>query len=170
MNYYKAKLSIFVLLAVSRFIPHPPNFTPIISMAILSGFALKNFKHSILLILSTMFITDIFLGFHKNMLFVYSSLYLITAISFKFSHKLNFKNLILYCLLSSICFFIFTNFGVWFFGNLYEKNFSGLIECYIMAIPFFKNTIISTIIFSYSTFILDSFFKNKLKILNKSFF
>ena len=162
MNYYKATLCIFFLLTVSRFIPHPPNFTPIISMAILSGFALKNFKHSILLILSTMFITDIFLGFHKNMLFVYFSLYLITAISFKFSHKLNFKNLVLYCLFSSICFFIFTNFGVWFFGNLYEKNFLGIIECYFMAIPFFKNTLISTIIFSYTAFTFDYLYKKQV--------
>ena len=170
MSYNKAILSILVLLAASRFIPHPPNFTPIISMAILSGVALKNLKHSILLILSAMFITDIFLGFHKNMFFVYTSLYLITVTSFKLSYKINFKNLLFYCLLSSICFFILTNFGVWFFGNLYVRNFAGLIECYTMAIPFFKNTIISTLLFSYSLFILDSFLKNKLKIFNKSFF
>ena len=138
MNYNKAIFSILVLLAASRFIPHPPNFTPIISMAILSGVALKNLKHSILLILSAMFITDIFLGFHKNMLFVYTSLYLITVTSFKLSYKINYKNLMFYCLLSSICFFILTNFGVWFWGNLYIKNLAGLIECYTMAIPFLK--------------------------------
>ena len=131
-------------------------------MAILSTYFMKNLKLLYFLILSTMFITDIFLGFHKNMLFVYSSLYLITAISFKFSHKLNFKNLLLYCLFSSICFFIFTNFGVWFFGNLYEKNFSGLIECYFMAIPFFKNSLISTIIFSYTALTFDYLYKKQV--------
>ena len=163
MTYLKFSLGIFFVLAASRFIPHPPNFTPIISMAILSGFVLKNLKHSILLILSAMIFTDIFLGFHKNMLFVYTSLYLITTVSFKFSHKINYKSLLFYCLLSAICFFILTNYGVWFFGNLYAKNFEGLIECYIMAIPFFKNTIISTIIFSYIAFILDSYFKKQIK-------
>ena len=162
MTYLKFSLGIFLILAASRFIPHPPNFTPIISMAILSAYFMKNLKHSVLLIISAMLITDIFLDFYKNIIFVYLSLIIITSFSFKLSSKINTKNLFLYCILSSLVFFILTNFGVWTLGNLYEKSFQGLIECYFMAIPFFKNTLISTIIFSYAAFALDYLYKKQI--------
>ncbi len=162
MNYFKFTLVIFFVLAVSRFIPHPPNFTPIISMSILSAYFMKNLKHSILLVLSTMLITDIFLGFYKSMFFVYISLLAITFFSFKLSSKIDIKNLFLYCIFSSITFFVITNFGVWVLGSLYDKNIQGLIECYFMAIPFFKNTLISTIVFSYAAFTFDYLFKKQL--------
>jgi hypothetical protein len=162
MNYLKFSLVIFFVLAASRFIPHPPNFTPIISMAILSAYFMKNLKHSILLILSTMLITDIFLGFYKDMFFIYISLFIITLISFKLSSKIDIKNLFLYCIFSSITFFVITNFGVWVLGDLYDNNLQGLIECYFMAIPFFKNTLISTIVFSYAAYTFDYFYKKQV--------
>ena len=168
MNYLKFSLVIFFVLAASRFIPHPPNFTPIISMAILSAYFMKNLKHSILLILSTMLITDIFLGFYKDMFFIYISLFIITLISFKLSSKIDIKNLFLYCIFSSITFFVITNFGVWVLGDLYDNNLQGLIECYFMAIPFFKNTLISTIVFSYAAYTFDYFYK-KDRVFIRSF-
>ena len=45
--------------------------------------------------------------------------------------------------MGSLLFFVISNFGVWFLGNLYTPDLNGLINCYILAIPFFKNTIIS---------------------------
>ena len=131
-------------------------------MAILSSYFMKNLKHSIWLIISAMLITDIFLGFYNNMIFVYLSLIIISSFSFKLSSKINTKNLFLYCIVSSLIFFILTNFGVWVLGNLYEKSFQGLIECYFMAIPFFKNTLISTVIFSYGAFALDYLYKKQI--------
>jgi hypothetical protein len=88
------------------------------------------------------------------MLFVYVSLFLIVLIFFKISKKMNYKNLFIFSFFGSVIFFLISNFGVWLVGNLYERNINGLIECYFMAIPFFKNTIISTLIFSYSSLII----------------
>jgi len=82
------------------------------------------------------------------------SLFLIILIFFKISKKINYKNLFIFGFSGSVIFFIVSNFGVWIAGNLYEKNMNGLIECYFMAVPFFKNTLISTIIFSYSALII----------------
>ena len=91
------------------------------------------------------------------MLFVYLSLFLIVLIFFNISKKINYKNLFIFGFLGSTVFFLVSNFGVWFVGNLYERNINGLIECYFMAIPFFKNTVISTLVFSYcSLFIYKS--------------
>ena len=102
-----------------------------------------------------MLISDLFIGFYENVIFVYTSLLLITFIFHKISYKINFKNLFIYCFAGSVIFFVVSNFGVWALGSpgvydiAYEKSLSGLIQCYILAIPFFGNTFLSTLIFSY---------------------
>ena len=102
-----------------------------------------------------MLLSDVFIGFYNNILFVYLSLLLITFIFYKISKKINFKNLFVYGFGSSVIFFIISNFGVWALGSPainnipYERNLEGLIQCYILAIPFFGNTFLSTLIFAY---------------------
>ena len=156
-------IGLILLLAFSRLIPHPPNFTPLITVAIMSSYFFKNIYLSFFIILISMVLGDIFIGFYNNMFFVYLSLLLISYIFFKIIKKMNYKNLFVYALIGSLIFYLISNFGVWILGNLYEKNFNGLIECYIMAIPFLKNTIISTIFYSY----LIYFSENKLRNLFK---
>ena len=46
-------------------------------------------------------------------------------------------------------------------SGMYEKSFNGLIYCYYLAIPFFKNTLISTILFSYTAFFANSFYNQR---------
>ena len=148
-------ISLILILVFARLIPHPPNFTPIIAAAIVSGYFFKNINLSLLTLLIAMLISDLFIGFYENMIFVYISLLLITFVFHKISNKINFKNLFIYGLAGSLIFFLVSNFGVWALGSLgvndlpYEKSLTGLIECYILAIPFFGNTFLSTIIFAY---------------------
>ena len=148
-------ISLILILALARLIPHPPNFTPIIAVALISGYFFKNINLSLLILLVAMLLSDLFIGFYENMIFVYASLLLITFVFHKISKKINFKNLFIYCFAGSLIFFIFSNFGVWALGSpgvldvAYEKNLSGLVECYILAIPFFGNTFLSTLIFAY---------------------
>ena len=150
-------ISLVLILAFSRLIPHPPNFTPVIAVAIMSGYLFKNINISFLILLFAMLISDLFIGFYENLIFVYLSLILITFIFHKISKKINLKNLFIYGFSGSLIFFIISNFGVWALGSpglndiAYEKSLSGLIECYIMAIPIFGNTFLSTLIFAYST-------------------
>ena len=148
-------ISLILILAFARLIPHPPNFTPIIAVALISGYFFKNINLSLLILLVAMLLSDLFIGFYENMIFVYASLLLITFVSHKISKKINYKNLFIYCFAGSLIFFIFSNFGVWALGSpgvldvAYERNISGLVECYILAIPFFGNTFLSTLIFAY---------------------
>ena len=148
-------IGLILILALARLIPHPPNFTPIIAVAIMSGYFFKNLNFSLIILLIAMLISDLFIGFYENVFFVYASLLLITFIFHKISKKINFKNLFVFSFAGSLIFFIISNFGVWILGspgldNLpYDKNLNGLIECYILAIPFFGNTFLSTVIFSY---------------------
>ena len=148
-------ISLILILAFARLIPHPPNFTPIIAVAIVSGYFFKNINLSLLTLLVAMLISDLFIGFYENMIFVYISLLLITLVFHKINKKINFKNLFIYGFAGSLIFFLVSNFGVWALGSFgvndlpYEKSLTGLIECYILAIPFFGNTFLSTIIFAY---------------------
>ena len=148
-------ISLILILAFARLIPHPPNFTPIIAVALVSGYFFKNINLSLLILLVAMLLSDLFIGFYENMIFVYASLLLITFVFYKISNKINFKNLFIYSFAGSLTFFIVSNFGVWALGSpgvydiAYEKNLNGLVECYILAIPFFGNTFLSTVIFAY---------------------
>ena len=147
-------VGLILILALSRLMPHPDNFTPIIALAIMSSYFFRNINFSYAIMLFSMLLADFFIGFYSHMLFVYLSLFLIVLIFFKISKKINYKNLFIFSFFGSVIFFIISNFGVWLVGNLYERNINGLIECYFMAIPFFKNTITSTLIFSYSSLII----------------
>ena len=171
-------ISLILLLAFSRLLPHPPNFTPIIAVAIMSGYFFKNIKFSFVVLLIAMLLVDVFLGFYKHMLFVYLSLFLIVFVFFKISYKINFKNLFIFGFLGSLIFYLVSNFGVWASGVLspvtnlpYEKNLNGLISCYFLAIPFFKNTLFSTIVFSYAAYLANYFYGRlgQKKIVEKSF-
>ena len=148
-------ISLILILALARLIPHPPNFTPIIAVAIMSGYFFKNINISFLTLIVSMLASDLFIGFYENVFFVYVSLLLITFVFYKISNKINFKNLFIYSFAGSLIFFIVSNFGVWALGSpgvydiAYEKNLNGLVECYILAIPFFGNTFLSTLIFAY---------------------
>ena len=161
-------ISLILILAFSRIIPHPPNFTPIITIAIMGGYLFRNIYLSIATLLISMLLSDAFIGFYKNMFFVYLSLIFIVYIFYKIGNKINFKNLFLFSIFGSFIFYLISNFGVWCFGSLYEKNFNGLIECYFLAIPFFKNTLISTIIFSYAAFFTNSLHIKNYKTKNKT--
>jgi len=158
LNVFKKEffpIGLILILVFARLIPHPPNFTPIIAVAIVSGYFFKNINLSLLTLLVAMLVSDLFIGFYENVIFVYASLLLITFVFYKISNKINFKNLFIYSFAGSLIFFIVSNFGVWALGSpgvydiAYEKNLNGLMQCYILAIPFFGNTFLSTLIFAY---------------------
>ena len=152
-------LGLIFLMVFSRLIPHPPNFTPIIAVAIMSGYFFKKIHISFIVLIVSMLLTDFILGFYKNMIFIYLSLFFIILLFF--NRKIEGKNLIFYSFAGSLIFYLVTNFAVWLFGDMYEKNLSGLIYCYYMAIPFFTKTIISTIFFSYAAFFANYFYSKK---------
>jgi len=156
MRYLKAFLGIFLVLAASRFIPHPPNFTSLIALSFYIP-AFFGFIYIPLIILSFL-ITDIFIGFHNLTFFTWGSVLLIGFISKYFLNTIYLR--IIGALLGAVIYFIITNFGVWIIGD-YSLDFKGFIECYFLAIPFFGYTIISTIVFSIVFEVMIFFFYKK---------
>ena len=142
-------LFILVILALGRIIPHTPNFTPILATAIYTPYMVNDKWIAVLIPLSAMFIADIIIGFHPYMLWVYGAIGLSTLIS-SWSMRFNKKYIQLgvMAILSSILFFIITNFAVWAIWDYYPKTIDGLLLCYIKAIPFFQNTLLGTIIYT----------------------
>ena len=149
-------------LAFIRLIPHPPNLTPILAFAIISPMLIKNRYEGMLIPVSAMFVSDIIIGFHVYQFVTYAT---ILSISFFAPMKKNYLNLSLIAIAGSVWFFITTNFAVWLIWDNYPKNIEGILTCYTMAIPFFKNTLISTLLFTgLLTFSLEYLEKLNAKI------
>ena len=143
MNYFKVSIGIFIALAASRFIPHPPNFTSLLALSFYIP-AILGIGYLPALVFS-FFVTDFIIGFHSVTLFTWGSVILI-GLGSKFFIK-NIYTRISGSILGALLFFIITNFGVWSTG-MYGYTINGFFECYIMAIPFFNSTLISTLLFS----------------------
>ena len=158
---------IILALSFSRVIPHPPNFSPMLAVGVFSGFYFRQFYLSSFLVVFSMFIGDLFLGFHGTMLFTYVAL-IISVFIGQYIKNLKFKNVLYSSFGSSIIFFLITNFGAWLTLDMYEKNLSGLMYSYFMAIPFFHNTLISTLIYLFVFKTLFDFAVKK-RVLNNSF-
>ena len=94
-----------------------------------------------------MFISDYFIGFHSLMWAVYLSFVLTVVMGIKMKTSSS-KSVIINSVLSSLVFFLITNFAVWSTGGFYSSDLSGLGLCLSMGIPFFKYTLLSSIVFS----------------------
>lgn len=145
---------IIIFAVILRLLPHPPNFAPISAMALFGGFYL-NKRYALIVPLVALFISDIFLGFHLTMPFVYVSFLLTGVIGLAFRKYNKGKYIFAGTLLSSLLFFLITNFGVWLVFDFYPKSFFGLMDSYTMAIPFFRNTILGDLF--YVTLFFGSF-------------
>jgi|TARA_B110000259_G_scaffold64312_1_gene75943 hypothetical protein len=143
MNYFKISLGVFIALAVSRFIPHPPNFTSLLALSFYVP-ALFGIRYLPALLISFA-ITDFFIGFHSSALFTWGSIMFIGLLSQYFIKNISLR--ISGALIGACLFYVITNFGVWSLGS-YGHTFEGLVTCYTLAIPFFAYSLISTLIFS----------------------
>ena len=143
MNYIKVSFGIFLALAASRFIPHPPNFTSLIALSFYVPifFGLR----FIPALLISFAITDLVIGYHSGTHWTWGSVLVIGLMSQYFSKNINLR--LVGSLFGAFIFFLITNFGVWTSG-MYSSTVNGLVECYTLAIPFFSYSLISTILFS----------------------
>ena len=130
---YILPISLILILSFSRIIPHPWNFTPVLAAGIFSGFYFKQFFLSFFIVVASMFLGDLYLGFHDTMFFTYISMIVAVGLGLYIKH-LKFTEILFSGIISSVCFFMITNFGAW-------------LQSYIMAIPFFHNTLISTFLY-----------------------
>jgi hypothetical protein len=163
----KQDLGIYAMMilgiALTRLLPHPFNFTPVAAISLFAGAHISG-KQKYIIPMIIMLISDLFLGFHSTMIFVYGA-FLLAVFLGGYLKKTNFIKTTAFTFSSSILFFLITNFGVWLVNTMYPHTFSGLIQAYIMGIPFFRNTVLGDLIYTYAFFYGYSFITQS--ILNK---
>lgn len=158
-------IGLIVLAILSRIIPHPANFTPLIAVAMFGAAYLGKKLWMFLIPIAAFWLSDIALNntiyaqyyegftlFHSGLLSTFIALGIIVAIAIPLLKKVNIKTFLGTGLLGSICFFLVSNLAVWMTTGLYPMNFGGLIACYVAAIPFFINTLFGTIIYGSALF------------------
>jgi hypothetical protein len=141
-------LGIIIIAALLRFVPNRYNITPIIAIALFGGAYFANKKIAFIIPIITMLITDLFLGFHSTLFVVYGCFAISVLIGIFYLKTINIGRIITASLLSSIIFYLVTNFAVWMLSGMYENSFAGLIFCYERAIPFFRNSLIGDLTYS----------------------
>jgi hypothetical protein len=136
---------------VLRLLPHTANFAPIGAIALFGG-AVLSFRLAWWLPAAIMIISDLFLGLHGTVLFTWGGFVLVALFGMTLRDTSNWMRVPLGALGSAIIFFVISNFGVWVEGKLYPHTLQGLIDCYVMAIPFFRTSLMADLFYSAALF------------------
>lgn len=145
---------IILVAALSRLLPHLPNFTPIAAMAIFGGVMIRNKKLAFILPLLAMLISDVLLelvygqGFYNTQWSVYFGFAAIVLIGRVFGDKLNVGRISGAALTGSTAFFLITNFGAWIGSPYYPQSFTGLMMSYTAGIPFFGYSLLGDLFYT----------------------
>lgn len=151
-----------------RLVPHVPNFAPIAATALFGGTYLKK-RYAIIIPMATLIISDYLLLYinpfqspmvnlskvhpltamiNPSTFYVWGSFVLIGFIGMWLGNHKKAHNVVMGSLASSILFFLITNFGFWLTNSLYPKTLDGQILAYIMALPFFKWTMLGDLFYT----------------------
>ena len=144
-------------MAAARFLPHPPNFTPVMSVALFGSAVFLNRYAGIAVAIAAMLISDAVMGVHSTLPFVYGAMVFAGILGFLLRENRSPLRVLTVTFTGSVAFFLITNLGVFLMQDLYPRTASGLVTCYTMAIPFFKNSLAGDLAFSVILFGLHFF-------------
>lgn len=149
MSNYKNEIVVgfllVTLLVFSRMTAHLWNLTAVGGVALFAGSYFSKKSSAFLVVISGLFISDMILGFHDQMASVYFSYALISGLGFLLTLRSSRWQIFLMSLTGGLLFFLITNFAVWYGGLMYSQTASGLMQSYIMGLPFFRNQIAADI-------------------------
>jgi hypothetical protein len=130
---------------LTRLIPHEPNFTPVLALALFGGVYLKR-SYAILLPLALMMVSDLFLGLHPVIGFTWGSIFLVSCIGLWVRMSHSAVHVAMGSVAAAVLFFVVTNFGCWL--AYYPHSWEGFASCYTLALPFFRGTLLSTLLYT----------------------
>ena len=151
--------ALIFIAALTRVIPHPPNFSPIEAVALFGGAYFARRQWALLVPLLAMFASDLVLGLlnggiywsyfaSAGYLLVYACIAVSTVLGFGLRGKVGAGRLLAYSLAGSMLFFVVTNFGAWLSDPAYPKTAAGLLSAYIAGVPFFQWTVLGTLFYA----------------------
>ncbi len=154
-------VAMIVAAAMSRLLPHPPNFSPVEAIALFGGAYFASRAWAVLVPLAAMLISDVvlaalnggsysFANYFASTSFwlVYGCIAVSTVLGFGLRGKVGGARVLGYSLLGSVLFFLVTNFGAWLGSTMYPQNGAGLVAAYAAGIPFFQWTVLGTLFYS----------------------
>lgn len=133
--------------AALRIVPHPANVTPIAAIALFGGAYLSRRWLALGIPFLAMLISDSVIGFHDQMVAVYVAFAAATLIGFFLRKRRSLTRIAAATLVSSLVFFVITNFAVWAQGQMYPLTAAGLADCFVMALPFFERSLLGDLFF-----------------------
>ncbi len=143
--------TLLIFAVAFRILPHPANFAPVAAIALFGGAVLPR-KLALWVPLIAIVVSDLIIGFYDIMPIIWGC-YVLTALAGSlWLRKPSIARGVALTTGASISFFIITNFAVWAFTGMYVHSWSGLMDCYAMAIPFFRNTLLSDLFFTAALF------------------
>ena len=169
---YIGVIALILFASFTRIIPHMPNFSPIGAMALFGGAYLSNKYYAFIIPILSLWLSDIiinnfilnyydqFTWFYPGFIWQYASFGIIILMGYFLLKKITLKKVLMTSIGSSLIFFVITNFGVWASGSMYPLNVNGLISCFVLAIPFYKGTLLGFLF--YSSFLFGVFEMSKL--------
>ncbi|MCS6977189.1 MAG: hypothetical protein NZM31_09315 [Gemmatales bacterium] len=137
--------SMIAVAVAARLLPHPPNFAPIGAVALFAGAAFADRRLAFAVPLAAMILSDLFLHVHELLPVVYGSFALSVILGRFLRGRRRFLPTTAMTLLGSLQFFLITNFGCWLL--YYPHTWPGLTECYIAALPFFRNSVLGDLFY-----------------------
>lgn len=139
--------AIIFALAMFRLLPHLPNVSPVAAMALFGGAYYADKRMAFLVPFLALFLSDLVLGLHNSMIFVYAGFALTVAIGFLLKGRVTITNTAFATVISSVLFFLLTNLGAWMTSGLYARSAEGLMQAYVAGIPFFQNSLLGNAVF-----------------------
>lgn len=143
---------LIVMAALSRLLPHPPNFSPVESIALFAGAYFVDRRLAVAVPLLGMLLSDLVLGFHAGVPVVYACMALMALAGRGLARQRGPLKVAAFGLLSAVFFFLVTNFFVWLTQGMYPMTTDGLVACYVAAIPFFQNSLAGVAVYSLALF------------------
>ena len=135
-------------MAIFRLLPHWPNVSPVAAMALFGGAYFADKRMAFIVPFLALFLSDLFLGLHNSMVFVYTGFALTVAVGFALKNRVTVTNTLFAAVAASVVFFLLTNFGSWLMSGIYVKSASGLMQAYVAGIPFFQNSLLGNLAYT----------------------
>lgn len=139
------------LAILGRLLPHVPNLTPMLALALLAC-TVFSVPVALALMVSSVLISDVFLALllHYPLYGLWSVFTLtgyaaITLAGVCLRYRSTWLAALIGAFGSAVGFWMWTNFGVWVEGTLYPHTFSGLWSCYLLALPFLRESLLGTV-------------------------
>ena len=150
-NWLLAGVGLVALAVVGRLVPHAANITPLYAVALFACAVFPR-RWAVAVPVAAMVLSDLTIGLHPGIWYTWSGMLVFALLGFGLRGRASAGRIVVSSLAGSLAFFLWTNFGVWLASGMYPLNSAGLLACYTLALPFFRNSVLGNLAFAGALF------------------